>query len=177
MLQTSGNVENVISHSEVERILNQKSRHQFLRSDLVETSQKKLNELVVSTGVLRPEIKSSHDLEEFDETQSNSISNYGKNYKMWLGKKLAIPESEILSKSVEDIDNQFNLYLQYAIQHIHRYFNNFPVETRESIKSEYFDTIHKSSGRMSAFTLMKLWVALHSREENLIKEQNKQKRE
>lgn len=177
LLQTSGNVENVISHSEIERILNQKSRHQFLRSDLVETSQKKLNELVVSTGVLRPEIKSSHDLEEFDETQINSISNYGKNYKMWLGKKLAIPESEILSKSVEDIDNQFNLYLQYAIQHIHRYFNNFPVETRESIKSEYFDTIHKSSGRMSAFTLMKFWVALHSREENLIKEQNNQKRE
>ena len=127
----------------------------------------------IQIGITEKELKSSDDLQEPSEFDDFIPENqrYWKNYKSWLGKKLFLSKDEIEKKTIHDIDNIAKKYLNYAIQHIGKYLDNFSPEEQKLLKSEYYSQIHNGDSDKTVFNMLRFWNDLRLRRNQLMKEQ------
>lgn len=120
---------------------------------------------------------SSLDLEDNEYGYERHFDNHLTNYKIWLWKKLFLSKDFIDEKSVEDIDNIALHFLDRAITHVNIFYSNFSPETRNLLKSQYFEQIHNWEGKKTIFGLIKFLKQLKNREYILKREYNKNKRD
>jgi len=88
-----------------------------------------------------------------------SNKKYNDNYKDWIRKKILLSSKEAELKTREQLDEEMNIYVNLAVQHINRYLNE-NIEKKDELKSPYFERIHSQEKTLTLFELLSFYMEL-----------------